>query len=77
MRKPAKTIIDLHMLNTLTEGCPGCGRSFSLGEPVVSARGAWEGGPKLIHANEAVFDPKTSGYVERNFYETLRSGDLR
>ena len=77
MAKPAKMIVDLKMLNTLTEGCPGCGRSFSLGEPVVFARGAWEGGPKVIHANEAVFDPKTSSYVERKFYETLRGGEFR
>ncbi len=65
-----KRIMDLEMVNRLnSEGCPACGRKFSLGDPVVLACGAWEGGPKYIHENEAVFDKKTSGYVERKCFD--------
>jgi len=54
-----KIILDLEKVNTLNaEGCPACGRKFSLGEMAVLACGAWEGGPKYIHENEAVFDKK-------------------
>ncbi|MBR9980725.1 MAG: hypothetical protein KFF50_06835 [Desulfatitalea sp.] len=61
-----KFIIDLEKLNTLNaEGCPACGQKFALGEPVVVACGAWEGGTKVIHENEAVFDRHTQSYVER------------
>ncbi len=77
MSKPAKTIVNLEMLNTLTEGCPGCGKRFSLGDPVVSACGAWEGGQRYVHANEAVFDPKTSAYMERKCYEASRGSGVR
>jgi hypothetical protein len=69
MAAPNKTIVNLEMINTLTEGCPGCGKPFSFGEPVVLACGAWQGGPKYIHENEAVFDPRTSTYVERKCFE--------
>ena len=70
-----KTIIDLETLNTSNaEGCPACGRKFTLGDPVVLACGAWEGGPKYIHENEAVYDVNTSGYVERRCFEASRSG---
>jgi hypothetical protein len=56
-----KTIIDLEKLNRFNdEGCPACGRKFTLGEPVVLACGAWEGKPKYIHENEAIFDEATS-----------------
>ena len=64
-----KFIIDLERLNTLNaEGCAACGRKFALGEPVVVACGAWEGGTKVIHENEAVFDRNTHSYVERRCY---------
>jgi hypothetical protein len=65
-----KKILDLEMVNRLNEeGCPACGKKFTLGDMVVPACGAWEGGPKYIHINEAVFDNKTKSYVERRCYE--------
>jgi len=61
-----KIIMDLEMVNTLNEeGCPACGRKFMLGEMAVVACGTWEGGPKYIHAEEAVWDQKTGMYYER------------
>jgi hypothetical protein len=74
-RKMHKTIIDLEKLNRLNEeGCPACGRKFTLGEPVVMACGAWEGPPKYIHENEAVFDEKTESFFERRCYESRKEG---
>jgi hypothetical protein len=68
-----KTIIDLQMLNELNaEGCPACGRKFTLGEPVVVACGAWQGGAKYIHENEAVWDSENRNYVERRCFEARR-----
>ena len=68
-----KFIIDLSKLNELnTEGCPACGRKFTLGETVVVACGAWEGGAKVIHENEAVWDRKSSSFVERRCYNAQR-----
>ncbi len=68
-----KTIIDLEKLNSLNdEGCPACGGKFTLGEPVVLACGAWEGKPKLIHENEAIFDGATATYFERRCYESRK-----
>ncbi|UCF95665.1 MAG: hypothetical protein JSW39_17240 [Desulfobacterales bacterium] len=73
MKEKQKTIIDLEKLNSLNaEGCPACGKKFSLGDPVVVACGAWEGGRKLIHENEAVFDERTMTYVERRCYESSK-----
>ncbi|MEJ2098496.1 MAG: hypothetical protein P8X68_00800 [Desulfobacterales bacterium] len=72
-RNRFKTIIDLEKLNTFNEeGCPACGRKFALGEPVVLACGAWEGEPKYIHENEAVFDEATATYFERRCYESRK-----
>ncbi|MGD8522614.1 MAG: hypothetical protein PVF56_15810 [Desulfobacterales bacterium] len=74
-RAKHKTIIDLVRLNELNqEGCPGCGRKFTLGEPVVMACGAWDGPPKYIHENEAVFDKQTKTYFERRCYESRKQG---
>ena len=71
---PQKFIMDLEMLNTGNEkGCIACGKKFSLGDTVVLACGAWEGGVKIIHENEAIFDKKTGGYVERKCYAAGRS----
>ena len=68
-----KIIIDLEkMNNSLAEGCMACGKKFALGETAVIAFGPWENGPKYIHENEAVFDPKTSQYFEKRNYEALR-----
>jgi hypothetical protein len=70
-----KFIIDLETLNRLnTEGCPACGKKFTLGENVVAACGAWEGGAKIIHENEAVWDSQGGIYVERRCYEARRGG---
>jgi hypothetical protein len=75
IRDRQKTIIDLEKLNTLNAaGCAACGRKFNLGDPVVLACGAWEGGPKYIHENEAVFDTRSASYVERRCYESRREG---
>ena len=72
-RSQFKLMLTLEKLNELNaEGCAACGRKFTLGETVVLACGAWEGGAKYIHENEAVFDPKTSTYVERRCYEAGR-----
>ena len=73
MRKKHKSIIDLQKLNELNEeGCPACGRKFTLGEPVVIACGAWEGPPKYIHENEAIFDRNTDTYFERRCYASRK-----
>lgn len=64
-----KFIMDLERLNRFnSEGCPACGHKFSLGDPVVVACGTWEGGAKVIHENEAVFDKSTGQFVERRCY---------
>lgn len=69
-----KCIIDLEKLNTLNaEGCPGCGRKFTLGDPVVLACGTWGGGKKLIHENEAVFDSQTMSYYEKKCFHAKKS----
>jgi hypothetical protein len=68
-----KTIIDLEKLNSFNaEGCPACGRKFTLGEPVVLACGAWEGESKFIHENEAIFDEDTATYFERRCYASRK-----
>ena len=73
--KPGKHIIDLALLNRFNaDGCPACGHKFNLGDPVVEACGAWEGGARLIHENEAVFDRETSSYIEKRCYAARREG---
>jgi len=68
----SKSLMDLEKLNTLNpEGCPACGRKFELGEPVMLARGNWEG-ERYIHEDEATFDEKTNTYCERRYYETIK-----
>ncbi|MDJ0667458.1 MAG: hypothetical protein QNJ61_09270 [Desulfobacterales bacterium] len=70
---PTKMIIDLERLNRLNhEGCAACGHKFNLGDPVVMACGAWEGGPRMIHEYEAVLDPQSGSYVEKRCYSTQR-----
>jgi hypothetical protein len=74
-KKRQTFIVDLEKLNTLnTEGCAACGRKFTLGETVVRACGAWEGPPKLIHENEAVWDEKSATFFERRCYDSRRNG---
>ena len=73
LRKKMTFLIDLEKLNSLNaEGCPACGQKFTLGETVVLACGAWEGGPKLIHEAEAVWDSGSSSFVERRCYESRK-----
>lgn len=72
-KKRQTFIIDLEKLNNLNaEGCAACGRKFNLGETVVKACGAWEGPPKLIHENEAVWDVNAATYFERRCYESRK-----
>lgn len=72
-----KTIVDREMLMRYNEeGCPACRRKFTLGEPVVLACGGWEGPPKYIHEEEAVYDARSSSYVERRCFEAGREKDL-
>ncbi|MCP4629666.1 MAG: hypothetical protein GY850_40090 [bacterium] len=67
-------IIDLEKLNSLNaEGCAACGRKFTLGETVVKACGAWDGPPKLIHENEAVWDNSSATYIERRCHDSRKS----
>ena len=74
-RNRLKTIMNLETLNASNaQGCPACGRKFNLGDPVVIACGSWEGGPRYIHENEAVFDSATGTYMERGCQETGRIG---
>ena len=68
-----KFMIDLQKLNELNaEGCPACGKKFTLGETAVVACGAWEGGTKAIHENEAIWDDTQGVYVERRCYDSRR-----
>jgi hypothetical protein len=66
------TIIDREKLMQY-KTCAACGRPFNLGDPVVLACGAWEGPPKLIHENEAVYDAETSRYIERKCFQAKRN----
>ncbi len=73
-RKSRTFLIDLEKLNTLNaDGCAACGRKFTLGETAVMACGAWEGGPRVIHENEAVWDPASKSFFERKCYESRSS----
>jgi hypothetical protein len=65
-RRENTFIIDLEKLNSLnSQGCPACGHKFNLGDTAVWACGAWEGGPRVIHEQDAVFDSRSNAYVER------------
>ena len=68
---PGKGIMDREKLMQY-KTCSACGQPFNLGDPVVIACGAWKGPPRWIHEHEAVFDSKTSGYVERKCFEARR-----
>jgi hypothetical protein len=74
VKKKHGFMMGLELLNRHnSEGCPACGHKFTLGDPVVVACGAWQGGPKVIHENEAVLDPVAGGYVERRCYAARRA----
>ena len=71
--RKGKHIIDLALLNQFNaQGCPACGHKFNLGDPGVEACGAGEGGPRLIHEHEAVFDVATASYVEKRCFAAKR-----
>ncbi len=71
----SQMIMDLEHLNKFnSQGCPACGQKFNLGDPVVVACGAWEGGPKVIHEREAVYDPVNLEYVERRCFKARNAG---
>ena len=69
MEAPGKILMDLEKLNTYNaDGCAACNGKFNLGDTAVLACGFWEGGPRLVHEHEAVFDSKTGSWVERQCY---------
>ena len=69
-----KIIMDLESLNTSNaQGCPACGRKFSLGDTAVLACGAWGGTPRYIHESEAVLDGETGRYFERGYFRSLKA----
>ena len=71
-RGKLKTIMDREKLMHF-KTCAACGHPFNLGDPVVLACGAWQGPQKLIHENEAVWDSKSSTYVERKCFAAQHS----
>ena len=80
MSTPAgnKMVMDLEKMGKLNaEGCPACGRKFEMGETVVAACGAWEGGPKYIHETEAVWNDENKQYVEKKCYQADRATGAR
>lgn len=66
-------IVNLEMLNTHNaRGCESCHRKFCLGETVVVAYGDWPySETSLIHESDAVFDPKTKSFYDREFYRAM------
>ena len=71
-----KIIMDLEAVNaTNAQGCPACGRKFSLGDTAVLACGAWGSSPRYIHENEAVHDRASSQYFERRYFMSLKAGN--
>ena len=52
--------------------CDACGNKFNLGDTVVMACGGWQGGPRLVHEHEAVFDAGTASYIERQCHEATQ-----
>ena len=69
-----RTLMDLEKLNTFgAEGCLACGKEFTLGEPVVLARGKWKG-LKYIHEDEAIFDEKMGAPCERRYHRAVEQG---
>ena len=63
-----KSIIDREKLMHY-KTCAACGKPFNLGDPVVLACGNWEGPPKLVHENEAVYDEDSSSYVAQKCFD--------
>ena len=73
-KKKQTYLIDLEKLNSHNaEGCAACGRKFTLGETVVKACGAWDGPPKLIHEEEAVWDAGSATFFEKRCYDSRKS----
>ncbi len=57
-------LVDLELINTLTDGCEVCGKPFNLGDQVVPACGNWEG-VRYIHREDARFDAQRNVYMDR------------
>ncbi|HSO20975.1 MAG TPA: hypothetical protein VLT88_16030 [Desulfosarcina sp.] len=70
---PQKMMLNLEKLNELNS--QGYAGKFCLGDTVVLACGGWEGGPRWIHENEAVFDRTTNAYIERKCYDARKIND--
>lgn len=71
-RGQSRILMDLEKLNRFNaEGCLACGRKFTLGDPVVMARGKWQG-LKYIHEDEAIFDEKTGAHCERGHHSRVK-----
>lgn len=67
-RKNKPFVMDRELLNTHNEkGCGACGKKFNLGDMAVVACGGWGCEPRIIHESEAVYDPRTESYIERNY----------
>jgi hypothetical protein len=72
---PQKMVLDLEKLNELNS--QGYAGKFCLGDTVVLACGAWEGGPRYIQEHEAVFDKETNSWMERKCYAAKRQTQLK
>jgi hypothetical protein len=66
-----KMILDLGKLNDLNSR--GYAGKFCLGDTVVLACGAWSGGPRWMHAHEALFDRRSGIYFERRCFAARRA----
>ncbi|MEJ2039939.1 MAG: hypothetical protein P8X55_13555 [Desulfosarcinaceae bacterium] len=78
VQQPKHFIMGLEHLNAVNaQGCSACGRKFNLGDPVVVACGAWEGGPRVIHEQEAVYDAASGGFIERKCQAARTSAAIK
>ncbi len=78
MKDPRKArqmvLLDHEKLNLLNpERCAACGGTFTLGETVVLACGAWEGA-KYVHEMDAVWDAAAGAFVERQCFLSRSEG---
>lgn len=77
LRADKTYIMDLAMVNLYNaKGCESCNKKFNLGDRVVIAVGGWNDNcAKLIHKDEAVFDPKTKTYFDRTYFYSIKGKD--
>ena len=69
--RPQKILIDLVKLNELNS--LGYAGKFTLGETVVLACGPWDDGPRFISEKEAIYDPASNTYWEKNCYNARKN----